>query len=94
MLYLIVGATVMFILYKLLFSSSAKKKTDDATIGVAVSLGVPEIDARNILNTQMNEIGNLLAYTALPQSTISHLQVHERAAHCIKIIYNKIDTNR
>jgi 3-methyladenine DNA glycosylase AlkD len=67
----------------------SKEKMNDATIGEAIRLGIPEPDARQILNTQMEEIAKLLAYTILPQSTVKHLKVHERAAHCIKIIYNR-----
>ena len=80
---------VLFISYKIFYGQGAKKRTNDAVIGAAGRLGIPEPDASRILATDMSHLSQLLAATVLPQCTIRNLSVHERMAHCIKIVYDK-----
>ncbi len=85
----IVVVVVLFIFSKIFFGKGAKKKSHDATLGAAARLGVPDIDADRILNTKMeSDLAVLLSATAIRSCTISHLPVHERMAHCVKIVYD------
>lgn len=69
---------------------NAKARSHDSIIEAAASLGVPAPEAQKILETEMNQLSQLLAATILPQCTIKNLSVHERMAHCVKIVYNNL----
>lgn len=85
----IIALVVVFIVYKLFFSSGAKNRTKDAIVGAAVKLGVPASEAQRILNTHTDELSGLLALSILPESTVKNLQAHERMAYCVFIIYKR-----
>jgi hypothetical protein len=80
---------ILFVLYKVFFSAGAKVKNTDAIIGAAVRLGVPETDAKNILETKMDQLGPMLHITTMKGSTVANRLVHERMAHCIHALYKK-----
>lgn len=80
---------VLFVAYKIFFGKNTKKRTHDAIIGASARLGVPSSDTTRILDNEMEHLSQLLAATALPASIIKNLPVHERMAHCIKILYDK-----
>ncbi len=80
---------ILFIVYRNYFGEEAKEKSLKSIVEATVRLGVPRVDVSVILATEMPQLSVLLAGTALPHCTISNLPVHERMAHCIKIIYDK-----
>lgn len=69
--------------------SCAKLKNRDVTIGASVRLGVPEIEAENILDTQKDKLMPMLHMTILKGSTIADKPAYERMAYCIYAIYKK-----
>jgi hypothetical protein len=72
------------------FFGKAKARSQDSIIEAAERLGIPAPVAQKILETEMNQLSQLLAATILPQCTIKNSPVHERMAHCIKIIYDNL----
>ncbi len=86
---IIIGIIVLFVLYKIFFGTSAKIKNNDAIIGAAVRLGVPEIDAKNIFESQMDQLGPMLYMTTMKGSTVASRPAHERMAHCIHALFKK-----
>lgn len=86
---IIIGLIALFVLYKVFFGASAKLKNTDAIIGASVRLGVPEIDARNILGSKMDKLGPMLHMTTMKGSTIADRPAYERMAYCISSIYKK-----
>ena len=86
---IIIGIIVLFVIYKVFFGAGAKMKNTDAIIGAAVRLGVPETDATNILEEQMDQLGTMLHITTMKGSTVASRPAHERMAHCIHALYKK-----
>ena len=86
---LLIAAFVIFVIYKFLFSRSAKDKNRDAILGSVAALGVPLSEATKILNTQMGELSKMLHFTTMKESAIKHKPSHERMAHCIHILYKR-----
>jgi len=74
-----------------IFFGRSKARLNDTIIEAAARLGVPAPEAQKILETEMNHLSQLLAATILPQCTIKNLPVHERMAHCVKIVYNNLE---
>jgi hypothetical protein len=72
------------------FFGKAKARSQDSIIEAAERLGIPVPEAQKILETEMNQLSQLLAATILPQCTIKNLPVHERMAHCVKIVYGNL----
>ncbi|KAB1518485.1 hypothetical protein [Photobacterium damselae] len=86
---LLIAVFVIFIIYKLLFSRSAKDKNRDAILGSVAALGVPLSEATKLLNTQMDELSKMLHFTTMKESAIKHKPSYERMAHCIHILYKR-----
>lgn len=86
---IIIGIIVVFVLYKIFFGASSRIRNRDAIIGAAVRLGVPEADAVDILEKQMDKLGPMLHITTMKGSTVADRPAHERMAHCINAIYKK-----
>lgn len=80
---------VLFVLYKIFFGTGAKIKSKDAIIGAAVRLGVPESDAQNILERQIDKLGVMLQMTTMQASKVKSKPAHERMAYCIHLLYKK-----